>query len=87
MATKNEDDTAGFINTKNVVHEHVVCYSNSVCAKIGTKNFGMTMDSVSWNFIDVVKAGRAMAIDAYDTAVITNTTFQNVRVEADRTPL
>ena len=82
MATKNEDATAGFINTKNVVHEHVVCYSNSVCAKIGTKNFGMTMDSVSWNFIDVVKAGRAMAIDAYDTAVITNTTFQNVRVEA-----
>ncbi len=82
MATKNEDATAGFINTKNVIHEHVVCYSNSVCAKIGTKNMGQTMDSISWNFIDVVKAGRAMAIDAYDTAVITNTTFQNVRVEA-----
>jgi hypothetical protein len=82
MATKNEDATAGFINTKNVVHEHVVCYSNSVCAKIGTKNFGPTMDSISWNFIDVVKAGRAMAVDAYDTAVISNTTFQNVNVEA-----
>lgn len=82
MATKNEFATAGMINTKNVVHEHIVCYSNSVCAKIGTKNMGQTMDSVSWNDIDVVKAGRALAIDAYDTAVISNTTFQNVRVEA-----
>ena len=82
MATKNEDATAGEIDTKNVVHEHIVCYSNSVCAKIGTKNMGRTMDSVSWNDIDVVKAGRALAVDAYDTAVISNTTFQNVRVEA-----
>ena len=43
---------------------------------------GQTMDGVVWNDIDVVKAGRAMTIEAYDTAVVSNTTYENVRVEA-----
>ncbi len=81
MATKNEEDNAGTINTRNIVHEHVVCYSNSACAKIGTKNKGTSMDGVTFRDIDVVKAGRAMVIDAYDTAVISNTRWENVRVE------
>jgi Cellulose binding domain/Glycosyl hydrolases family 28 len=81
MATKNEDATSGYVNTKNVVHEHVVCYSNSACAKIGTKNEGSSMDGVVFRDIDVVKAGRSMVIDAVDTAVISNTRWENVRVE------
>ncbi|MFT7869175.1 MULTISPECIES: glycosyl hydrolase family 28 protein [Amycolatopsis] len=81
IATKNEDATAGAINTKNIVHEHVVCYSNSACAKIGTKNQGTSMDGITFRDIDVVKAARAMVIDAYDTAVISNTRWANVRVE------
>ncbi|MFF5122462.1 cellulose binding domain-containing protein [Dactylosporangium aurantiacum] len=81
MATKNEDATAGALNTRNVVHENVVCYSNSGCAKIGTKTEGNSMDGVVFRGIDVVKAGRAMVIDAVDTAVVSNTRWENVRVE------
>ena len=42
MATKNEEPS-GTINTKNILHEKVVCYSNSVCAKVGTKTMGTSM--------------------------------------------
>jgi hypothetical protein len=80
MATKNEYTTGHNIN--NILHENIVGYSNSVCAKIGTKTLGQTIDSVVFRNIDVVKADRALAIDAYDTAVVENTTFENVRIEA-----
>lgn len=81
MATKNEEAT-GTVNTKNIVHEHVVCYSNSVCAKVGTKTMGQSMDGIVFRDIDVVKAGRALNIDAYDTAVVQNTRYENIRIEA-----
>jgi len=81
MATKNEDSN-GTINTKNITHEHIVVYNNSVGCKIGTKSMGQSMDSVTFKDVDVVKAGRAMTIEAYDTAVVSNTTFQDIRVEA-----
>jgi hypothetical protein len=81
MATKNEE-ASGTINTKNIVHEKVVCYSNSVGCKVGTKSMGQTMDGVTFKDIDVVKAGRGMTIEAYDTAVVQNTTYEDIRVEA-----
>jgi polygalacturonase len=81
MATKNEFPS-GTIDTRNIVHEKVVCYSNSVCAKIGTKTMGQSIDGVVFRDIDVVKAGRALNIDAYDTAVVQNTRFENIRIEA-----
>jgi len=81
MATKNEEPS-GTINTKNVLHEKVVCYSNSVCCKVGTKTMGESMSDITFRDIDVVKAGRALNIDAYDTAVVQNTKFENIRIEA-----
>ena len=81
MATKSEE-ASGNISTRNIVHENVVCYSNSVCCKIGTKTMGQSIDGVVFRDIDVVKAGRALNIDAYDTAVVQNTRFENVRIEA-----
>ena len=81
MATKNEE-ASGTIDTKNILHEKVVCYSNSVGCKIGTKTMGKTIDGVTFRDIDVVKAGRALNIDAYDTAVVQNTKFENIRIEA-----
>ena len=81
MATKNEEPS-GTVNTKNILHEHVVAYSNSVGCKIGTKTMGTSIDNVVFKDIDVVKAGRALNIDAYDTAVVTNTRYENIRVEA-----
>jgi len=81
MATKNEFST-GPTDTKNIVHEKVVCYSNSVGCKIGTKTMGKTIDGVVFRDIDVIKAGRALNIDAYDTAVVQNTKFENIRIEA-----
>lgn len=80
MSIKTEEE--GGIDTKNIVYEKVVAYTNSAACKIGTKTFGMTMDGNTFKDIDVVKAGRAMAIDANDTAVIRNTRFENFRVEA-----
>ena len=80
MATKAEQE--GGIDTKNIVHQKVVLYSNSGGCKIGTKTFGTVMDGVVFKDIDIVKAGRAIAIDANDTAVIQNTMFVNIRVEA-----
>jgi len=81
LATKNEEPS-GTVNTKNILHEHVVVYSNSVGCKIGTKTMGASMDGVVFKDIDVVKAGRALNIDAYDTAVVQNTRYENIRVEA-----
>jgi hypothetical protein len=81
MAPKNEDPT-GTINSKNLMHQHVVVYNNSVGCKIGTKSMGQSMDSITFDDIDVVRAGRAMTIEAYDTAVVSNVTFSNIRVEA-----
>ncbi len=80
MATKNEEPS-GTVNTRNILHEHVVAYSNSVGCKIGTKSMGQSMDDVVFRDIDVVKAGRALTIEGYDTAVVRNTTFEDVRVE------
>jgi hypothetical protein len=81
MAPKNEDSN-GTINTKNITHQHIVVYNNSVGCKIGTKSMGQSMDGITFKDIDVVKAGRAMTIEAYDTAVVSNTTFEDIRVEA-----
>jgi polygalacturonase len=81
MATKNEEPN-GTVNTSNILHEKVVAYTNSVGCKIGTKTMGQTMTNVVFRDIDVVKAGRALNIDAYDTAVVEGTVFENIRVEA-----
>lgn len=81
MATKNEE-ASGTVNTKGISHEHVVVYNNSVGCKIGTKSMGQSMDSISFKDVDVVKAGRALTIETYDTAVVQNSTFEDIRVEA-----
>ncbi len=80
IATKAEQE--GGIDTKNIVHEHVVSYSNSAATKVGTKTFGKTMDGIVFKDMDIVKAGRALVIDANDTAVIQNTKYEDIRVEA-----
>ena len=81
MAPKNEDAT-GVINLKNITHQHVVVYNNSVGCKIGTNSVGQSIDGITFDDIDIVRAGRAMTIEAYDTAVVSNATFSNIRVEA-----
>ncbi len=81
MAPKNEDPN-GTINSKNITHQHIVVYNNSVACKIGTKSMGKSMDGITFDDVDIVRAGRAMTIEAYDTAVVSNTTFSNIRVEA-----
>jgi polygalacturonase len=81
MATKNEE-ASGTVNTKNILHEHVVVYNNSVGAKVGTKSMGQTMDTITFKDIDVVKAGRGLTVECYDTAVVSKVTYENIRVEA-----
>ena len=74
------------MNSSNITYQKSVLYSNSGGCKIGTKTFGTTsnptMTGIVFNDIDIVKAGRALAIDANDTALISGTMFENIRVEA-----
>ena len=81
MATKNEE-ASGTVNTKNITHQHVVLYNNSAGCKIGTKTMGQSMDTIVFKDIDVVKAGRGLVIDGADTAVVQNTTFEDIRIES-----
>jgi polygalacturonase len=80
MSVKDEQE--GGIDSKNIVYEKVVAYTNSAACKIGTKTFGKTMDGLVFRDMDIVKAGRALVIDANDTAVIQNTKYENIRIEA-----
>jgi hypothetical protein len=81
MATKNEEPN-GTVNTSDILHEKIVAYSNSVGCKVGTKTMGQSMKNIVFRDVDVVKAGRALNIDAYDTAVVDGTVFEDIRVEA-----
>jgi polygalacturonase len=69
-------------DSSNITYQKSVLYSNSAGCKIGTKTFGNTMTGIVFNDIDIVKAGRGLVIDANDTALISGTTFENIRVEA-----
>jgi hypothetical protein len=40
------------------------------------------MDGVVFKDIDVVRAGRALTIEGYDSAVVQNTKFEDIRVES-----
>jgi hypothetical protein len=40
------------------------------------------MTGIVFQDIDIVKAGRALVIDANDTALISGTKFENIRIEA-----
>jgi polygalacturonase len=85
MAVKNEFQTwngKATMNTRNIHHEKIVTYSNSASCKIGTKTMGQSMSNVTFKDIDIIKAGRALVIDAIDNAVIENIRFEDIRIEA-----
>lgn len=95
MAVKSDDipdsyDIAGivdptedvnYMNVDGITHEKVVCFSGSSACKVGTKTFGETMSNISFKDVDVVGALRAMVIDAVDTANVTGTRFEDIRIE------
>jgi polygalacturonase len=84
MAVKNEYlewNGKPTMNTKNIHHEKVVAYSNSVGCKIGTKTMGESMQDVTFRDIDIIRAGRALMIDAFDNAVVDRTVFMDIRIE------
>jgi hypothetical protein len=62
-------------------HEKVICFSGSAGCKIGTKTFGHKITNMHWKDVDVITADRAIVIDAVDTATITGTVFEDIRVE------
>jgi len=76
------DPTMGsYINVADITYEKVVCFSRSSGCKIGTKTFGETMSNVVYRNVDVVLADRGLVIDAVDTATITGTVFEDIRLE------
>jgi hypothetical protein len=79
----SSDPTSGeYINVQDISHEKVVCYSGSSACKVGTKTFGDSMSGIAFKEIDVLTARRALVIDAVDTASITGTEFEDIRIEA-----
>jgi len=80
MSPKREQE--GTLDTKGILYEKVVAYSNSAATKIGTKTYGQLIEDITFKDLDIVKAGRALGINADDTAVIQNITWEDVRVEA-----
>jgi len=80
MSPKREQE--GKLDTKNITYEDVVAYSNSAATKIGTKTYGQLFENITFKNIDVVKGGRALGINADDTSVIQNITWEDVRIEA-----
>ncbi|MCL2450364.1 MAG: glycosyl hydrolase family 28 protein, partial [Polyangiaceae bacterium] len=71
------------MNLTNITHQHVVTYSNSAGSKIGTKTGfkGATLSGIVFKDFDIVKTGRALAIDGSDDGAISNVTYQDIRVE------
>jgi polygalacturonase len=80
MSPKREQE--GTLDTRAITYEKVVAYSNSAATKIGTKTYGQVIEDITFKDIDVVKAGRALGINADDTAVIQNITWEDIRIEA-----
>ncbi len=74
--------TGAYRNVAEISHEDVVCHSASSACKVGTKTFGQTMSNIVYRDIDVITAGRGLVIDAVDTAEITGTVFEDIRVES-----
>jgi len=74
-------EQGGKLDTKGITYDKVVAYSNSAATKIGTKTYGQTFQNVTFKDLDIVKAGRALGLNADDTAAISNITWQDVRVE------
>ncbi len=74
-------------DTANITYQHAVLYSNSGACKVGTKTFGSMMTGIVFQDIDIVKAGRALVIDANDTALIQGTLYKDIRIEAADTNL
>ena len=70
-----------YMAVDNISHEQIVCFSGSAACKVGTKTFGETMNNITFKDIDVITANRAMVIDAGDTASISNTTFEDIRID------
>ncbi len=77
------DPTAGeYMNVSNITHERIVCFSGSSACKVGTKTFGESMSAITFTDVDVVAANRALVIDAVDTATISGTVFEDIRIES-----
>lgn len=77
----NDPSTGPYINVDNLLHETIVCFSASAGCKVGTKTMGHTMNNIVFRDVDIVAANRGLVIDGADTASITGTVFENIRVE------
>jgi len=76
-----DPSVASYINVADITHEQIVCFSRSSGCKVGTKTFGETMTNIVYRNVDVVTADRGLVIDAVDSATITGTVFEDIRLE------
>ncbi len=77
----NDPSTGPLVDLADCSHERIVCFSGSAGCKIGTKTVGHAITNMHWKDVDIVTVDRALVIDAVDTATITGTVFEDIRVE------
>jgi len=77
----NDPTTGPYISVDNIAHEKIVCFSGSSGCKVGTKTFGESMSNISFRDVDLVSVNRGLVIDAVDTALISDTVFEDIRIE------
>lgn len=69
-------------NVHHILFDKYIGYSNSAASKIGTETTIDTIDDISFRNVDIVQCDRALVIDAYDNANISNINFSNIYVES-----
>ena len=82
MATKNEEPSGTDQHQEHRAREDRLLQQLRRAPRSARRRWAQSIDGVTFKDIDVVKAGRALNIDAYDTAVVQNTRYENIRIEA-----
>lgn len=80
LVVKGLEDQARY-NPAHIRFRKIVGLSNSAAAKIGTETRTPLIHDVEFSDIDIIQCKRAIVISGFDSAVIRDVVFRNIRVE------
>ncbi len=78
IAVKNTDPTR---TTSEITVRRCALWSPTRCLKIGTETKGKLMQGIVFEDCDAVQAGEALAIDLFDSAMLRNVVYRDIRVD------
>ncbi|HVS96828.1 MAG TPA: glycosyl hydrolase family 28 protein [Puia sp.] len=80
LVVKGLEERAGY-DPAHIRFRRIVGLSNSAAAKIGTETRTPLIHDIEFSDIDIVQCKRAIVISGFDSAVIRNIVFKNIRVD------